>query len=81
LGTPFGGSFTTSWGDLILRVLEVVKRTDRSTPVMKHDEEDLCDLRKAFPEIIRKQNWPAKRIGVIFFFEELETYKIKVLSK
>ncbi|KAJ5726648.1 uncharacterized protein N7483_008005 [Penicillium malachiteum] len=67
LGTPFGGSVLAKWGDLIRKVFETVQKTDAGTlKSLKLDSQELKDLEK---------------IKVVFFYEELDTYKIRVVEQ
>jgi hypothetical protein len=79
LGTPFRGSAVAGWGDVIRKVFNVVKTTDKNIlKSLKPDSQELKDLRKGFPDIIRKRNDTAQRIGVVFFYEEKDTFGVKV---
>jgi protein SERAC1 len=79
LGTPFGGANAAGWGEAVRRVFDVVKQTDNNTlRTLKKDSHDLKFLRDGFPDVIRKRNDSADRIGVVFFYERLPTYKVQV---
>jgi hypothetical protein len=79
LGTPFGGSSLASLGDAIRRVFNVVKETDKGTlKTLKCDAQELKGLRNMFPDIIRKRLATERKIGVVFFFETLATYRVLV---
>lgn len=80
LGTPFGGSAVAGWGELIRRVFDVIRRdTDQQTlRTLKPDAHELKDLRKSFPDIIRKRRGKPEAIGVVFFYERLKTHGIQV---
>jgi alpha-beta hydrolase superfamily lysophospholipase len=80
LGTPFGGSAVAGWGELIRRIFDVIRRdTDQQTlRTLKPDAHELKDLRKSFPDIIRKRRGKPEAIGVVFFYERLKTHGIQV---
>ena len=80
LGTPFGGSFVAGWGEQIRRVFDLAKKTDQKTlKHLKQDSQELRDLRKAFPDVIRKRSMTADRVGVVFFYERLATFGVQVI--
>ncbi|KAJ5814318.1 uncharacterized protein N7503_001068 [Penicillium pulvis] len=81
-GTPFGGSNLAKWGDLIRRVFDAVKKTDRSTlKTLQADSNDLKLLRTEFPDVIRKRNAGDNKVKIFFFFEELDTYGQRVVEE
>lgn len=74
LGTPFASSSVATWGDVVLRIFNVVKKASGSTlKTLKGDANDLEELGMAFPEVIKKRCDEGSTVKVVFFYEELDT--------
>lgn len=79
LGTPFRGSGLAKWGDVLQKLVSLIKKTDKNTlKTLTPDSASLKDLRTAFPDVIRKRNHTPQRIGVVFFHETLATAGVQV---
>jgi len=79
MGTPFAGSNIAKWGELARRIFNVVAKTDKNTlKTLKEDSNDLKELGVAFPEVVRKRNDAGRKINIVFFYEELDTYGQRV---
>lgn len=79
LGTPFGGSDQTKWASLVRGIFDVFIKTDKTT--LKHLEangQELKELGSAFSEVMRKRIRGPNRIEIVFFYEELDTYRLRV---
>lgn len=79
LGTPFAGSNAAKWGELVRKIFELVKKTDQGTlKTLKAESSDLQELGEAFPEVIRKRSEDGRKVNIVFFYETLDTYKVRV---
>lgn len=81
MGTPFGGADIAGWGDKVRLIYNLVKDTDQNTlNTLRTDSQDCKELRKSFPDIIRKRRGQPDAIGVVFFFERKKTKGVQVYS-
>ncbi|KAH7200662.1 Alpha/Beta hydrolase protein [Fusarium oxysporum] len=82
LGTPFSGANAAKWGDLVRKIFNAVKKTDHNTlKTIKENSVDLKKLGEAFQDVIRKRNGTMNKIEIKFFYEELDTYGIRVVEE